>query len=69
MGNPSLRYTDIIEQTDIIARLKGFSDFFAAKGGVPGHILLIGEDGVGKSTIAMHALISWKFSRSHSSQP
>ena len=42
----------IIGQEDIVARLKGFGGFFASKGSSPGHILLIGEDGMGKVTIA-----------------
>jgi hypothetical protein len=32
--------------------LRQFGDFFAAKGGTPGSILLIGEDGMGKGTLA-----------------
>jgi Holliday junction resolvasome RuvABC ATP-dependent DNA helicase subunit len=48
-----LYYTDIIGQTDNIVRLRGFGEFFASKGSTPGHILLTGEEGMGKSTIAI----------------
>jgi Holliday junction DNA helicase RuvB len=56
-GNVEIRtgihYADLIGQADNIARLKGFGEFFASKGGAPGHILLTGEEGMGKSTIAI----------------
>lgn len=52
MGNPRLRYRDIIGQEKIVTRLKAFTDFFVESGGTPGHVLLIGEDGMGKAGIA-----------------
>jgi Holliday junction resolvasome RuvABC ATP-dependent DNA helicase subunit len=53
VGNPSLFYRDLIGQSDIVARLRGLGEFIASKGGVLGHILLVGEEGTGKSTIAV----------------
>ena len=44
--------SDIIGQAEVIERLRQFGDFFASRAGTPGHILLIGEDGMGKRTIA-----------------
>jgi Holliday junction resolvasome RuvABC ATP-dependent DNA helicase subunit len=46
-------YRDIIGQADIVARLKAFTDLFSASGGAPGHILLIGDDGMGKASFAI----------------
>lgn len=51
MGNPRLFFRDIIGQEDIVARLKSFTDYFAGTGGTPGHILLTGEDGMGKGSL------------------
>jgi Holliday junction resolvasome RuvABC ATP-dependent DNA helicase subunit len=45
-------YADLIGQTDIVARLAAVEEFLAPKGSALGHILLIGEEGMGKSTIA-----------------
>ncbi len=47
-----MRFEDIIGQGEVIARLKGYGEFFASKGSTPGHILLVGDDGMGKSSIA-----------------
>jgi Holliday junction resolvasome RuvABC ATP-dependent DNA helicase subunit len=52
MGNRSLFYRDIIGQESAIARLRAFTDFFAETGATPGHILLVGEDGMGKASLA-----------------
>lgn len=52
MGDQKRLYRDLIGQTDIVARLRGLCEFFASKGGALGHILLIGEEGMGKTTIA-----------------
>ena len=52
MGNSRLFFRDIIGQEDIVARLKAFIDYFASTGGTPGHILLVGEDGMGKASFA-----------------
>lgn len=51
MANPALRYSDLIGQSDAVAKLKSFTDFFRSAGTSPGHILLIGEEGMGQSTI------------------
>jgi Holliday junction resolvasome RuvABC ATP-dependent DNA helicase subunit len=45
-------YDEIIGQDNLVARLKEFGEFFTSRGGTPGHILLIGEEGMGKTTIA-----------------
>jgi Holliday junction resolvasome RuvABC ATP-dependent DNA helicase subunit len=50
VGNPRLFFRDIIGQQDIVARLKTFTDLYATTGGTPGHILLTGEDGMGKGS-------------------
>jgi Holliday junction resolvasome RuvABC ATP-dependent DNA helicase subunit len=47
-----MRYADIIGQKDAVTQLKQFGEFFTSKGGTPGHVLLIGEEGMGKRTIA-----------------
>lgn len=52
MGNPRIFYRDIIGQEETVARLKAFTDLFAGTGGTPGHILLVGEDGMGKASFA-----------------
>lgn len=43
----------IVGQTAIVSRLKALKDFFAGKQAPPGHILLLGPDGMGKRTIAL----------------
>jgi Holliday junction DNA helicase RuvB len=43
----------IIGQTTIVSRLRALKNFFAEKQAPPGHILLIGPDGMGKRTIAL----------------
>jgi len=48
-----LHYADLIGQINAVARLKAFGEYFAATGGKPEHVLLIGEDGMGQSTIAL----------------
>jgi Holliday junction resolvasome RuvABC ATP-dependent DNA helicase subunit len=50
--NDRPHYADLIGQVDIVARLRALGEFFAPKGGALGNILLIGEEGMGKSTIA-----------------
>lgn len=45
-------FPDLIGQADIVARLQAFNEFFASKGGTPGHVLLVGQEGMGKSIIA-----------------
>lgn len=53
MPNQRLFYRDIIGQENVVARLKAFTDFFAETGGTPRHILLTGEDGIGKASLAI----------------
>ncbi len=48
-----LPFATLIGQTDIVARLRALAEFFAPKGGALGNILLIGEEGMGKSEIAV----------------
>jgi Holliday junction resolvasome RuvABC ATP-dependent DNA helicase subunit len=52
MGNRIRFYRDIIGQNEIVARLRAFTDLSSASGGTAGHILLIGEDGMGKASFA-----------------
>jgi len=47
-----MSYAEIVGQEDVIARLKAFSDFYASSGCAPEHILITGEDGMGKRTLA-----------------
>ncbi|MDP9159840.1 MAG: restriction endonuclease [Acidobacteriota bacterium] len=47
-----MSWTDIIGQENSVARLKAFGDYHVSKGGTPGHILLIGREGMGKNLIA-----------------
>jgi Holliday junction DNA helicase RuvB len=47
-----LRFSDLIGQTEVITRLEAYSEFYSSAGGTPGHILLIGEEGMGQSRIA-----------------
>jgi Holliday junction resolvasome RuvABC ATP-dependent DNA helicase subunit len=53
MENVKLHYTDLIGQTNAVARLKAFGEYFASTGGNPENVLLIGEDGMGQSRIAL----------------
>jgi hypothetical protein len=46
-------YRDIIGQAEIVARLKAFTDLFSASGSTPGHVLLVGDDGMGKASFAI----------------
>jgi hypothetical protein len=52
MGNGVYWYRDIIGQSDMVDRLRAFTELFAATGGTPGPILLAGEDGMGKERFA-----------------
>jgi hypothetical protein len=36
-----------------VARLRGFTELFISSGTTPGHVLLIGDDGMGQTTISM----------------
>jgi hypothetical protein len=42
----------IIGQEEIVRRLRNFGALFAQNGGTPGHILIVGQRGMGKRTIA-----------------
>ncbi|MGA2439071.1 MAG: restriction endonuclease [Acidobacteriaceae bacterium] len=53
MADSSLHYAEIIGQEDAVARLKAFTKLFASSGATPAHILLIGNAGMGKTTIAI----------------
>jgi Holliday junction resolvasome RuvABC ATP-dependent DNA helicase subunit len=53
VANSNLHYSELIGQGDVIARLRAFADLFVSSGTTPGHILLIGDEGMGQSTIAM----------------
>jgi Holliday junction resolvasome RuvABC ATP-dependent DNA helicase subunit len=46
------RYAEIVGQPDAVSRLKAFSDFHLKNGSAPGHVLVIGEEGTGRTTIA-----------------
>jgi Holliday junction resolvasome RuvABC ATP-dependent DNA helicase subunit len=52
VADRGFHYADLIGQEDAIAKLRAFTDLFASSGTTPGHILLIGDDGMGQSTIA-----------------
>jgi Holliday junction resolvasome RuvABC ATP-dependent DNA helicase subunit len=45
-------FDDIIGQEEAVASLKAFGELYAASGGSPGHILIVGEDGMGKRRIS-----------------
>jgi Holliday junction resolvasome RuvABC ATP-dependent DNA helicase subunit len=51
MTEPS-SYSEVIGQSEAIERLKAFSDFHLKNSSVPGHVLLIGEQGMGRTTLA-----------------
>jgi Holliday junction resolvasome RuvABC ATP-dependent DNA helicase subunit len=44
--------TYVIGQEDLVGRLRKFCEFFTSRGSTPGHILLIGEEGMGQRLIA-----------------
>jgi len=52
MTSNAAKYADIIGQPDSVARLRGFVDFYQKNGSTPEHILIIGNEGMGKRTIA-----------------
>ena len=49
---PNLRFSDLVGQSGAINRLKDYSAFYAKTGATPGHILITGEDGLGKANFA-----------------
>jgi Holliday junction resolvasome RuvABC ATP-dependent DNA helicase subunit len=46
------RYSEIVGQDDLVTRLKAFSDFHLKNSSTAGHVLILGEEGTGKGTIA-----------------
>jgi Holliday junction resolvasome RuvABC ATP-dependent DNA helicase subunit len=48
----NLRFTDLVGQSGVVSRLKDYSAFYAKTGATPGHILITGEDGLGKANFA-----------------
>ncbi len=48
----NLRFSDLVGQSGVVSRLKDYSDFYAKTGATPGHILITGEDGLGKANFA-----------------
>ena len=50
--DPNLRFSDLVGQTGAVSRLRDYSAFYAKTGATPGHILVTGEDGLGKATFA-----------------
>ena len=51
VADTSLRYAELIGQEDAVARLRAFTELFASSGTTPGHILLIGDEGMGQSPL------------------
>jgi Holliday junction resolvasome RuvABC ATP-dependent DNA helicase subunit len=48
-----MHYSDIVGQEDSIARLRAFSEFYQKNGSITEHILIVGDEGMGKRTIAL----------------
>ena len=48
----NLRFSDLVGQSGVVSRLKDYSAFYAKTGATPGHILITGEDGLGKANFA-----------------
>jgi Holliday junction resolvasome RuvABC ATP-dependent DNA helicase subunit len=48
----NLRFSDLVGQSGAVSRLKDYSAFYAKTGATPGHILITGEDGLGKANFA-----------------
>ena len=46
------QYSDIVGQPDCVARLRSYVDFYRKNGSTPEHILIVGEEGMGKTTLA-----------------
>ncbi len=47
-----MNLANIVGQEEVLARLKSFGDLYSPGGGVIEHILLLGDEGMGKRTIA-----------------
>lgn len=50
--NSNFRFSDLVGQSGLVSRLKDYSAFYAKTGATPGHILITGEDGLGKANFA-----------------
>ena len=48
-----MHFSDIVGQEDFIARLSAFSEFYRKNGSTTEHILIVGDEGMGKRTIAL----------------
>ena len=46
------KYDEVIGQDEAVTRLKAFSDFHLRNGSPAGHVLILGEEGTGRMTIA-----------------
>jgi len=49
-GRP--KFEDIVGQPDCVDRLRAFVDFYRMNGSRPEHMLIVGDEGMGKQTIA-----------------
>lgn len=52
VSDSNFRFSDLVGQSSAVSRPKDFSAFYAKTGATPGHILIIGEDGLGKANFA-----------------
>ena len=48
----NLRFSDLAGQVSAVSRLKDYGAFYAKTGATPGHVLITGEDGLGKANFA-----------------
>jgi Holliday junction resolvasome RuvABC ATP-dependent DNA helicase subunit len=48
----NLQFSDLVGQSGAVSRLKDYSAFYAKTGATPGHVLITGEDGLGKANFA-----------------
>lgn len=52
VSDSNFRLSDLVGQAGAVSRLKDYSAFYAKTGATPGHILITGEDGLGKASFA-----------------
>jgi Holliday junction resolvasome RuvABC ATP-dependent DNA helicase subunit len=45
-------FDDIVGQEEVVSRLRTFGDLYSSNGALPEHVLITGEDGMGKMSIA-----------------
>jgi Holliday junction resolvasome RuvABC ATP-dependent DNA helicase subunit len=50
--DPNFRFSDLVGQASAVSRLKDYGAFYAKTGATPGHVLITGEDGLGKANFA-----------------